>query len=75
MGSMIRGYDTSALFREDTILRIQHLTAEIAELQKEMERRQKEVAASEEQLEQLKKDLGLIDSPKTGERQYRVIGE
>ena len=72
---MIRGYDSSALFREDTILRIMQLYAEIAAIEKSMERRQKEVAASVERLEQLKKDLGLIDSPKTGERQYRVKGE
>ncbi len=72
---MIRGYDSSALFREDTILTIRQLYAEIAAIEKSMERRQKEVAAWVERLEQLKKDLGLIDSPKTGERQYRVIGE
>lgn len=35
---MIRGYDTSRLFREDTLLRIRHLEADIAERLKEMER-------------------------------------
>lgn len=39
---MIRGYDTSALFRKDTILRIKQLNAEIAEFQREMEEREKE---------------------------------
>lgn len=35
---MIRGYDTSRLFREDTLLRIRHLEADIAERLKEIER-------------------------------------
>ena len=34
---MPRGYDTSALFREDTILRLKQLYAEIAALHKSME--------------------------------------
>ena len=34
---MFRGYDTSALFREDVILRIRQLEAEIVAIQKEME--------------------------------------
>ena len=34
---MIRGYDTSALHWKDEILRIRHLEAEIADLQKGME--------------------------------------
>ncbi len=34
---MFRGYDTSALHWKDEILRIRHLEAEIAALQKEME--------------------------------------
>jgi len=34
---MFRGYDTSVLYREDTTLRIRHMEAEIAALQKEME--------------------------------------
>ena len=35
---MIRGYDFFALYREDTILRIRHLEAEIADMQKEIDR-------------------------------------
>ncbi len=35
---MFRGYDTSALYREDTILRIRRLEAEIAEIQEEIDR-------------------------------------
>ncbi len=52
---MIRGYDTSQLFREDTIERIKHLNAEIAELQKEMERLEEETAVSERRIQRLKK--------------------
>ncbi len=35
---MIRGYDTSALHWKDKILRIRHLEAEIASMQKKIER-------------------------------------
>jgi len=58
---MTSGYDTSALFREDTLLRIKHLNAEIAELQKSMGKTNKEVAASERRIQKLKKELGTID--------------
>jgi len=58
---MTPGYDTSALFREDTILRIRHLEAEIAELQKEMEEREKETAVSENRIQRLKKETGITD--------------
>ena len=58
---MFRGYDTSALFREDTIERIKHLNAKIAELQKSMEKTEKEVATSERRIQKLKKELGIID--------------
>ncbi|MCH8055737.1 MAG: hypothetical protein IH857_06265 [Deltaproteobacteria bacterium] len=58
---MIRGYATSALFREDTIERIKHLNAEIADLQKSMGKTKKEVAASERRIQKLKKELGIID--------------
>ena len=62
---MFRGYDTSALFREDTLERIQHLNAEIVELQKEMEEREKETAAGEERIQKLKKKMGFTGSPKS----------
>ena len=58
---MIRGYDSSALYREDTLERIRHLNAEIAEMQKEMERREEETAVSERRIQKLKKELGIID--------------
>jgi len=35
---MIRVYDTNALWRHDEIIRIRHLEAEIADMQKEIER-------------------------------------
>ncbi len=35
---MIRGYDTSSLHWKDEILRIRHLEAEIASIQKKIER-------------------------------------
>ncbi len=35
---MIRVYDTNALWRHDEILRIRHLEAEIADMQKEIDR-------------------------------------
>ncbi len=50
---MIRGYDTPALFREDTILRIRHSEAEIAELQKEMEELEIETAVSKSRIQRL----------------------
>ncbi len=34
---MIRVYDTNALWRHDEILRIRHLEAEIADMQKEID--------------------------------------
>ena len=52
---MFRGYDSSALFWEDTLERIKHLNAEIAELQKEMKEREKETAVREERIRKLKR--------------------
>ena len=52
---MFRGYDTSALFREDTIERIRHLNAEIAKVQKSIEEMEKETAIREERIQRLKK--------------------
>ena len=62
---MIRGYDTSALFREDTLERIRHLEAEIAELQKEMEEREKEAAVIERRIQKLKREMGVTNPPKS----------
>ncbi len=48
--SNIRGYDTSALFREDCLDRIRILQAEIDTSMNEMEQLKKEHAATEERL-------------------------
>ncbi len=51
---MFRGYDSSALYREDTILRIRHLEAEIAYMQKEIDRQKQKAVAAMERLERTK---------------------
>ncbi len=58
---MFRGYDTSALHWKDEILRIRHLEAEIAEMQKNIERQKEKTVAAEERLERTKKWLGIVD--------------
>ena len=52
---MVRGYDTSRLFREDTLLRIRHLEAEIAERLKEMERLSRIAEEQDDRLKALKR--------------------
>ncbi len=52
---MIRGYDTSALHWKDEILRIRHLEAKIANIQKEIDRQKQKAAAAMERLERTKK--------------------
>ena len=47
---MIRVYDTNALWRYDEILRIRHLEAEIAGMQKDIEIQKQEAAAANERL-------------------------
>jgi len=59
--SLIRGYDTSQLFREDCLERIRHLQAEVDADLKELARMKKENDAAEEQLRQRKKEFGWID--------------
>jgi len=61
---MIRGYDTSALHWKDEILRIRHLEAEIADMQKDIERQKEKAVAGEERFQRLKKKMGIIDLPK-----------
>ncbi len=63
---MFRGYDSSALYREDTILRIRHLEAEIADMQKDIERQKEKAVAANERLERLMKEMGITNPPKTG---------
>ncbi len=60
-GSISRAYDTNALWRDDEILRIRHLEAEIADMQKEIERQKEKAVAAVERLERTKKWLGIID--------------
>ncbi len=43
---MIRVYDTNALWWHDEILRIRHLEAEIADLQKEIDRQKQEAVSA-----------------------------
>ena len=58
---MIRVYDTNTLWRHDEILRIRHLEAEIADMQKEIDRQKQKAVAAMERLERTKKWLGIID--------------
>ncbi len=58
---MFRVYDTNALWRHDEILRIRHLEAEIADMQKEIGRQKQNGVAAMERLERTKKWLGIID--------------
>ncbi len=62
---MIRVYDTNALWRHDEIIRIRHLEAEMADMQKEIERLKKQAAASERRFHRLMKEMGITDPPKT----------
>ncbi len=61
---MIRAYDTNALWRHDEILRIMHLEAEIADMQKEIDIQKQKAVAAEESFQRLKKEMGIIDLPK-----------
>jgi len=64
---MVRGYDTSQLFREGTLRRIQRLHDEIAASRRRMDRVENEIVAVEERIRRLKKKFRLIDSPKPGD--------
>ncbi len=66
MDLMIRGYDTNALWRHDEIIRIRHLEAEIADMQKGIERQKEKAVAAVERLERLMKEMGITNPPKTG---------
>jgi len=56
---MIRGYDTSTLHWKDEILRIRHMEAEIAYMQKEIDRQKEKAVAAMERLEKTKKWPGI----------------
>ncbi len=63
---MIRVYDTNTLWRHDENLRIRYLEAEIADMQKEIDRQKQKAVAAVERLERLMKEMGITNSPKTG---------
>jgi len=63
---MIRVYDTNALWWHDEILRIRHLEAEIADMQKDIERQKEKAVAANERLERLMKEMGITGPPKFG---------
>ena len=54
---MVRGYDTARLFREDTLLRIRHLEADIAERLKELERLSRLAREQDERVKALKRRM------------------
>jgi len=58
---MIRVYDTNALWRHDEILRIRRLEAEIADMQKEIERQKEKAVAAEERSRRFRKWMGVTD--------------
>ena len=58
---MIRVYDTNALWRHDEIPRIRNLEAEIAGMQKDIERQEEKAIAANERFEKLMKEMGIID--------------
>ena len=53
---IVRGYDTSALFREDCLERIKHLQAEVNASMEEMEQLKRDHAVSEERIKKLKRE-------------------
>ncbi len=59
--STLRIYDTNALWRHDEILRIRRLAAEIADMQKELDRQKEKAVAAVERLERKMKEMGIID--------------
>jgi len=63
---MIRAYDTNALWRHDEITRIRHLEAEIADMQKDIDRQKQKAVASGRRLQNLMKEMGITNPPKTG---------
>ena len=56
----VRVYDTNALWQYDKILRIRHLEAEIADMQKEIDRLKREAFASEERSRRFMKWVGIM---------------
>ena len=58
---IVRGYDTGALFRENCLLRIQHLQMEVDADLKQMKQEEKELATIVERLRRMKREMGLSD--------------
>jgi len=58
---VVRGYDSSRLFREGCLLRIQHPQMEVEVDLKKIKQAEKDYAAAEEQLRRRKKEFGWID--------------
>ena len=59
--SIIRGYDTSPLFREDCLERIRQMQLEVEADMRVLARMKEEHAATENRLRQHKKEFGWID--------------
>ncbi len=60
---MIRVCDTNTLWRHDEILRIRHLEAEIADMQKDIVIQKDKAVVTNERLERLMKEMVIIDLP------------
>jgi len=58
---VVRGYDSSPLFREDCLERIHQLQLEVVADMRELARMKKEYDATEDRLRQRKKEFGWID--------------
>ncbi len=58
---VVRGYDTSPLFREDCLERIRQLQLEVNADMRELARMKEEYAATEERLKRMKKEMGFND--------------
>jgi len=59
--TIIRGYDSSPLFREDCLERIRQLQLAFEANMKRVKQAEKEYADAEEQLRRRKKEFGWID--------------
>jgi len=70
---VFRVYDTNALWRHDEILRIRHLEAEIADMQKDIERQKQEAVAAEERFQETKKWMGHCLIPRVIHRTRRAL--
>ena len=58
---VVRGYDSSPMFREDCLERIRQLQLEVEADMKVLARMKKEYDTAEERLRQRKKEFGWID--------------